>query len=159
MVEYPLEDLIEVYSEQVKLLRRSVQGMNNRHAKMRPIPGKWSTLEVLCHLADMECVFAERMRRVITEDRPPLPNADENVYQRMLAYNERFADEELEVIKAVRQQMSRILAVQDKEIWKRVGLHPEAGELSLEDLVRKCVAHMAHHVKFIEDKRRAMSIE
>jgi hypothetical protein len=159
MVEHPLEDLIEVYIEQVKLLRRSVQGMNNRHARMRPIPGKWSTLEVLCHLADMECVFAERMRRVITEERPPLPNADENAYQRMLGYNERFADEELEVIKAVRQQMSRILSVQDKEIWKRVGIHSEVGELSLEDLVRKCVSHMAHHVKFIEDKRRAMSIE
>jgi hypothetical protein len=38
----------------------------------RPVPGKWSTQEVVCHLADYEAVYADRMKRVIALDEPEL---------------------------------------------------------------------------------------
>ena len=41
----------------------------------RPIPGKWSTLEVVCHLADFEIVYADRIKRVIAENEPTLSAA------------------------------------------------------------------------------------
>jgi len=33
-----------------------------------PVPGKWSTRQVVCHLADFEPVYADRMKHVIAED-------------------------------------------------------------------------------------------
>ena len=40
--------------------------------KARPVPGKWSTLEVVCHLVDSEQAWCHRMKRVIAEDNPLL---------------------------------------------------------------------------------------
>lgn len=59
------EALIEQYLAGPDLLRRGVAGMTNDQLLARPIPGKWSTQEVVCHLADYEPIYADRMKRVI----------------------------------------------------------------------------------------------
>ena len=46
--------LIYEYLDGVNALRKSVAGMSRAEHVARPIAGKWSTLEVVCHLADME---------------------------------------------------------------------------------------------------------
>ena len=33
-------------------------------SRARPVPGKWSTLEVVCHLVDSEQAWCHRMKRV-----------------------------------------------------------------------------------------------
>src|SRR5665213_678864 len=58
-------------------------------------PGKWSTLEVICHIADFEPVYADRMKRVIAEDYPLLLAGDPDIFQARLAYSNRDAEEEL----------------------------------------------------------------
>ena len=83
--------------------------MNREQLLARPVPGKWSTLEVVCHLADFEPIFADRMKRVIAEDRPPLIGADEKLFAGALAYQERELEEELTIIEQTRRQMARIL--------------------------------------------------
>jgi hypothetical protein len=42
--------------------------MDRSQLLARPIPRKWSTLEVVCHLADFEIVYADRIKRVIAEN-------------------------------------------------------------------------------------------
>ena len=44
--------LIEEYLAGPDLLRRAVAGMTRDQLLARPIPGKWSTQQVVCHLAD-----------------------------------------------------------------------------------------------------------
>ena len=39
---------------------------------------EWSALEVIGHVADMADVFAERVRRMVGEDRPRLPGVDQD---------------------------------------------------------------------------------
>jgi hypothetical protein len=36
-------------------------------------------------------------------------------------------------------------------------LHPRDGALTLEDLLERVAAHIPHHVRFIEEKRRALA--
>ena len=60
--------LIDDYLAGPQLLRQAVAGMTNEQFLARPIPGKWSTLEVICHLADFEIVGADRIKRVILEE-------------------------------------------------------------------------------------------
>jgi hypothetical protein len=59
------DELIEQYLAGPGLLRRAVAGMTRDQLPARPIPGKWSTQEVVCHLADYEPIYADRMKRVI----------------------------------------------------------------------------------------------
>jgi len=45
--------LIDEYLAGPQLLRQAIAGMSREQLLARPIPGKWSTLEVICHLADL----------------------------------------------------------------------------------------------------------
>src|SRR5271167_3320286 len=104
-----LRQLIEDYLQGPKVLRKAVAGMGRDQLRARPVPGKWSTLEVVCHLADFDPILADRMKRVIAEDRPTLVGADEKRFATTLAYHQRDLEEELTIIEKTRQQMARIL--------------------------------------------------
>src|SRR5271168_2626507 len=100
-----LAQLIEDYLAGGAILRRSVAGLTREQVLARPVPGKWSTLEVVCHLADFDPIYADRMKRVIAEDKPSLIGADENRFAAALAYPDRDLEEELTIIERTRSQM------------------------------------------------------
>ena len=52
-------DLISAYERGVEELRLAVAGMTVEQLRSRPVAGKWSTLEVVCHIADCEQFFAD----------------------------------------------------------------------------------------------------
>jgi hypothetical protein len=130
-----LSQIINDYLAGPALIRQAVAGMTREQVLARPVPGKWSTLEVVCHLADFEPILADRMKRVIALDRPALLGADENRFAAGLAYHARDLDEELNVIEQTRRQMARILTTVAPEVLSRVGVHNERGPLTLEQLL------------------------
>jgi hypothetical protein len=152
------QELLARYAAGAQRLRQATAGMSDEQAAAHPVPGKWSTLEVACHLADMETVFTERMKRVLIEDRPNLPNADENAYASALAYDRRSLADEVAVVEATRRQMLRILGSLPEAAFARAGIHSTAGPLSLEQLLDKVTWHLEHHVKFIDEKRQALGL-
>src|SRR5262249_48969763 len=139
-------------------LRRAVAGMTREQLVARPVPGKWSTLEVVCHLADFDPILADRMKRVIAEEKPMLLGADEKHFATKLAYHERDLEEELTIIERTRQQLARILRTLPDEALARVGVHNERGPRTLEQLLVGATNHIPHHVKFIEEKRKALGL-
>jgi len=154
-----LPQIIDDYLAGTAMARQAVAGMTREQVLARPVPGKWSTLEVVCHLADFEPIFADRMKRVIALDRPPLFGADENRFAAELAYHARDLDEELILIEQTRRQMARILGTLAPAALARVGVHNERGPLTLEQLLAGATRHIPHHIKFISDKRRALGLE
>ncbi len=131
-------------------------GLSPEEVKLRPIAGKWSTLEVVCHLADFEIVFADRIQRVIAENNPPLPNGDENLFAARLAYHDRDLQGELALVDAIRRHVAAILRTLKPEDFQRLGIHSAAGPLTLQTLVERASGHIAHHLKFIAEKKRAL---
>jgi len=150
--------LIDNYLAGVNALRSAVRGLSREQLEARPVPGKWSTLEVVCHLSDFDPILADRMKRVIAEDRPPLLGADEKRFATALAYHRRDLEEELALIERTRSQMARILRTLPAEAWQREGVHNERGPLTLERLLTVAANHIPHHVKFIHDKRQALGL-
>ena len=151
--------MVDAYLAGVGQLRQAVAGLSREQLLARPIPGKWSTLEVVCHLADFEPVFADRMKRIIALDRPSLAAADENLYATKLAYHERDVAEELAVIDVTRKQMARILRPLPDSVLERVGIHSERGPRTLADILSGATNHIAHHLPFIAEKRKALSAQ
>jgi uncharacterized damage-inducible protein DinB len=150
--------LLEDYVAGIDALRRAVSSMTRDQLLARPVPGKWSTLEVVCHLSDFEPVFADRMKRVLALDQPTLLGADENRFAATLAYQDRDLEEELALVEQTRRQMARILRRQPAEALARVGIHNERGPRTLEQLLTDAINHINHHVKFIMDKRKALGL-
>jgi uncharacterized damage-inducible protein DinB len=153
-----MAQLLDEYLAGITTLRTAVAGMTREQLSAHPVPGKWSTKEVVCHLADFDPIIADRMKRVIAEDRPKLIGADENRFAAALAYRERDVEEDLAIIEHTRRQMARILRTLPAEALLRVGEHNERGPLTLEQLLRNAINHIPHHVKFILEKRKALSL-
>jgi hypothetical protein len=149
--------LIDNYLDGTQLLRKAVAGMSQEQLIAHPIPGKWSALEVICHLADFEIVYADRIKRVIAENEPTLFGGDPDVFAARLAYHQRNAEEELLLIETIRKQVARILRTLNHDDFQRRGIHSESGPLTLETLVQRITGHIPHHVLFIDEKRKAMA--
>src|SRR5438128_968512 len=124
--------VIDAYLVGPATLRQAVAGMNHEQLLARPVPGKWSTLEVVCHLIDSDQAWIHRMKRVIAEDRPLLIGYDEGRFTAALAYQERSLEEELAIFEQSRRQLARILRGLPTEAWARDGVHNERGLLTLE---------------------------
>jgi len=149
--------LIEQYLAGPDLLRRAVAGMTKEQLVARPIPGKWSTKEVVCHLADYEPIYADRMKRVIALKEPELLKGDPGLFAARLAYDQRDVQEELALIELTRRQMGRILGSLTPDDFQRKGAHSRDGALTLEELLKRITGHIPHHVRFIEEKKRALA--
>lgn len=149
-------ELIGAYLSGPAQLRQAVAGLTAEQLRARPIAGKWSTLEVVCHLADFEPILADRMKRILALDKPLLMGADENCFAAVLRYQDRDVEEELRLIELTRSQMGRILKALNGSDWERTGVHSERGEVTLRQIVETATRHIPHHVRFIEEKRRAL---
>ncbi len=149
-------ELLAAYIAGIDSIGNSVRGMTAAELQARPIAGKWTTLEVVCHLADSEALFADRMKRVLIQERPLLPFVDPARSITSLVYRERDVDEELNCIASIRRQMARILQHQSSAAWLRIGIHSRQGEQSMEQLLLKAVNHLEHHVAFIREKRSVL---
>jgi uncharacterized damage-inducible protein DinB len=154
----PFEDLIAKYECGAKELRQAIAGMSREQLAVAPVEGKWSTQQVVCHLADFEPIYADRMKRVIAENEPALPGGDQGLFAAKLAYDKRDVEEELRIIESVRAQMARILRTLKAEDFQRKGIHSEDGPMTLETLLVRVANHIPHHIPFIYEKRRALGL-
>src|SRR5262249_28682022 len=139
-------DLISAYERGVADLRAAVSGMTDEDLRRRPILGKWSTLEVVCHVSDCEQFFAERMKRTLAMDRPLLVSADGFRYPDPVQYHQRDLAEELDLVALTHRQMTRILRLVPAEAWERTAVHTEMGLVTLRQLLLHAVNHLAHHL-------------
>ncbi len=148
--------LIDDYLAGPAMLRAAISGMTPGEIDAAPVPGKWSTRQVVCHIADFEPVYADRLKRVIAEDEPTLLSGDENLFAARLAYGQRDIAEELQLIDATRRHVARILRTLKPQDFQRRGRHSTDGLLTLETLLQRSAGHIPHHLKFIEEKKAAL---
>ena len=139
-------------------LRRAIAGLDAEQLEARPVPGKWSTLEVVCHLVDSEQAWCHRMKRVIVEDRPLLIGYDETRFTAALPYHENDLEQELALLEGMRRQMARTLRTLPESAWSRTGVHSERGLITLEEMLRAEAEHVPHHLAHILEKRKALGL-
>ncbi|MFO0936737.1 MAG: DinB family protein [Gemmataceae bacterium] len=150
--------LIEKYESTPAELRAMIRGMTKEQLTARPVAGKMSTLEVVAHIADFEPVLADRMRRVAALDKPLLVVADENEFLKKLGYHNRDVELELNLIEGTRKATAAILKSLPAEAFARQGVHSLKGLQSLEQVLTAAANHIAHHMVFIAEKKKALGI-
>lgn len=148
--------LIADYLAGPQLLRDAIAGMTSDQINAAPIPGKWSTRQVICHLADFEPVYADRIKRAIAEDNPLLMSGDPDQFAATLGYDQREIANELQLIEVVRQQVATILRSLPAETFQRTGNHSTDGPLTIEKLLTRITGHIPHHVQTIVQKRAVL---
>lgn len=148
--------MIDDYQSGPDILRQAVAVMSEEELDAKPIPGKWSTRQVVCHIADFEPIYADRMKRVIAEEVPTIFGADPDTFAATLAYEGRSLEAELDLVSAVRRHMVTILRSLQEEDFERTGNHSESGAITLTMLLANITEHIPYHVRFIAEKRQAL---
>ncbi len=150
--------LLQAYLDGPASLRRILSDMTTEQLIARPVAGKWSTLQVVCHLVDSEQAWCHRMKRVIAEENPLIIGYDETRFTASLAYHAHDLEEELTLLDGMRNQMGRVLAGLAAEAWSRTCVHSERGLMTLTDMLKAEVDHIPHHIRHIGDKRAALGL-
>ena len=150
--------VIERYAAGGALLAYAAQGLTPDQETARPGPGLWSIAELVAHLLDADLVYADRMKRVIAEDRPALLSFDENAWIDRLGSQAMPVEEAINLFVANRHWMTRILRNGSEADLARVGIHAEHGPLSLAEIVTRIAHHVDHHLKFLYAKRANLGV-
>jgi uncharacterized damage-inducible protein DinB len=140
-------------------VRHAMRGLSAEQLRARPVQGKWSILEVVCHLADSDQAWAHRIKRAIAEEKPLLIGYDESRFALALGYHDRNVMEEMEISERMRRQLAHIVRGLLPEVLKREAIHNEGGKMNLEEMLQIEIDHVEHHLKFIVEKRRALGLE
>ena len=148
---------LDDYLRGIDDLKMAVEGLSLEQLRAHPIPGKWSILEVVCHLADTEIYLTDRMERTIALVRPLLIGVDETRYPDSVGYQNLNLEEEISLISALRRRTARILSRQPADAWGRTAIHSEVGLVTLQDLFQKAIGHFQHHLTFIHEKRNILT--
>jgi len=131
----------------------SFQGLSREDLVAFPIPGKMSVQQVIIHIVDSDMVLIDRMKRVLTQDNPPLLGFDENGYVKELFYDEQSAQDAATIFKLGRKNFAKVLRKLPDAAFERIGTHNERGPLKLIDILTMCTNHATHHLKFVAEKR------
>lgn len=150
--------LIDAYLDGPAQLRRCVARMTAESLRARPVQGKWSTLEVVCHLVDSEQAWCHRLKRVIAEDRPLIIGYNESMFTYSLLYHEHDIEQELDLLDLMRRQMAGILSGLPEAAWSRTCVHSERGLMTLGEMLQAEVEHVPHHITYILEKRKALGL-
>ncbi len=154
----PVADLIGRYLVGPGLLRAAIAGLATEQLHARPVAGKMSSQEVVCHVVDADQFMADRMKRTIATERPLLVGVDGITYLEALRYAERDIDLDLRLLEVTRDQMAADLRRLSAEDWERDAVHTETGLVTLRGLLLHTIRHLERHVSAIDEKREALGL-
>lgn len=128
--------------------------LTDEDARWKPAPDRFSVAEVLAHLAHSEghC-YRLRIDRFLSEVRPTLEPDEARMHLHL--YRNADPDEAFRRFEAERDANVRYLRGLDSEIGRRVALHKEAGEITLNHMLHEWALHDLGHVRQIAELVRA----
>jgi hypothetical protein len=143
-------DPLAVMEELVPWLRTRLSQVDDSTLRRQELPGKWSVIEVVQHLADAELVMGYRIRIVLASERPALQGYDQDQWVSALRYSQVPLATALHQLAGVREgnlALARRLAPGQLE---RVGIHTERGDESVGLMLRLMAGHDLVHRRQID---------
>lgn len=137
-------------------LRAAIDGVPAERLTVPEREGKWSIRHVLQHLVDSEIVWAWRVRMVLAEDRPTLTGYDQDLWADRLGYEAADAAQALDEFTVLRRANLRLLDQSTDDDFRRVGIHAERGEESVDRMMRLYAGHDLLHLRQIARIREAV---
>src|SRR5678816_4487227 len=88
MTEAELKKHLEAAERSPKEIAAAVSGLSPQVLRYKPSADKWSILEILGHLADIEIVYAYRLLQMLADKKPVIAPMDQDEWARNLGYME-----------------------------------------------------------------------
>jgi hypothetical protein len=114
-------------------------------------------VQVLQHLADSDLVWGWRVRLILAHDRPQITGYDQDRWADRLHYADADPDDAMAALNVLRRANLKLIERATPAELKRVGVHSERGEESIEYLVRLYAGHDLLHLRQIERIRASVA--
>ena len=141
-------DLVKKYKEGYAVVVAALEGATDADLDRRPAPGKWTSREIVHHLADSEMTSALRLRMLLAVDRASIVGYDQDEFARRLHYD-RPIEASLDAFKAARRTTGEILDRMSENEWRREGTHTEHGRYTVEKWLEIYATHAHQHAEQI----------
>jgi len=156
MTEAEFKKTLEVAEASPKKIAMAASGLTDRVLRYKPSPDKWCVLEILGHLADIEIVYAYRMRQILADEKPVIAPMDQDAWARNLGYMQSTAAELIAAYGLNRHETLQLLRRVKLEDLKKSAFHPELKrDVTLAELVERMGQHGTDHLTQIERLKQA----
>ena len=88
MTEAELKKHLDTAEDSPKQIAAAVLDLPEKTLRHKPSPDKWCILEILGHLADMEILYAYRIRQTLADKDPVIAPIDQDEWAKKLGYLE-----------------------------------------------------------------------
>jgi hypothetical protein len=117
----------------------------------RPVAGGFAMIEHVWHLADLETdAYEVRIRRMLEEDEPELPDFDGEAVAAKRKYRALRLKDGLEKFTEARARNLAALRSLEGDAWERAGVQEGVGTITLRDIPRMMHEHDLSHRREIE---------
>ena len=147
-------ELIERYKDGYRAVAAAVNGASDAELDARPAPGKWSTREIVHHLADSEMISAMRLRLLVAEENAAIRPYDQELFARTLYYDRPIATSLL-AFQVARTSTAEILDRLSDVEWAKHGTHPEHARYGVERWLEIYADHAHNHAEQITRARES----
>ncbi len=134
------------------IIRVAVDGLNDQQLDTPYRDGGWTVRQVVHHVADSHANAYLRFRWLVTEDHPTIKTYDQDVWA-ALPDSRLPVESSLRLLDGLHERWAGFLDSLPVDTWSRTGIHPERGEVTMDDLLEIYSGHGAHHAGQITDLR------
>jgi len=145
-------------------IEEQVQGLSEDALRWRPSPREWSIKEVCCHLRDFSEIGGERIRHMLSEDKPFLPSYDQEALARERDYQNESMPLVLTALRAFSGGLAYLLENLGEAEWQRTGRPEgalagmrsgaaEVGLISIAQYAQLLADHAREHLEQIKALR------
>lgn len=151
-VEYVKDlDMLEALVQSNKLTVDLIRSIPEEKGSYRYQPEKWSIKELLCHMLDVERIFAYRALRFARNDKTPLAGFEENDYAPQANAEARSIRDLANEAERLRTATIDLYKSFTPEMLQRAGTANKA-ELSVLNLGYIIAGHESHHCKILKER-------
>src|SRR6202795_4932506 len=146
MTDTELKNHLEAAEKSPKQIPAAVSGLSPQVLRYKPSPDKWSILEILGHLADIEIVYAYRLRQMVADQKPVIAPMDQDEWAKNLGYMDTPAPELVALYGLNRHHNLRLLRRLKAGDLEKSAFHPELKkEVTVANLIEQMASHGANH--------------
>jgi DinB superfamily len=155
MTEAEFKKHLDAAEKSPKEIAAAVSGLPDKVLRYKPSPNKWSILEILAHLADMEILYAYRIRQMLADKKPVIAPIDQDDWAHHLGYMESVPAELVALYGLNRHHNLRLLRRLRPGDLEKSAFHPEYNKnVTVAEMVERMGGHGANHLQQIERLKR-----
>ncbi len=141
---------IAVIERAPRFVRDLVHGLTEQQLRASYRPGGWTVRQLVHHMADSHMNAYIRMKLAATEDRPAIKTYEEALWAELPEAKSGPIEMSLALLDALHTRWTAFLRALPEDAFRRPFVHPEWGEVTIEESIVMYAWHCRHHTAHIQ---------